>query len=219
MLTNTAVAALGFRIPLVIANTVVAPIQAAARVDPKYLATGYAAYYRSPGKMTEMIHSLSPFMEERATSLDSSYQVVLGKLSGKRGIRAAAMKMAMEVHRWTVPLAERAIWLGRYQQAQAQGVGIDEAVRLADKSIRTTQQAGAPRTSALQSVTHAKWVRMFIGPMIIMNNRLRESGLRGLYLSRVQSRPGRWAPGCLPACCQCGVRAADDARPGWWRRR
>ncbi len=188
VLTNTAVAALGFRLPLVFANTVVAPIQAAARVDPKYLATGYAAYYRNPGKMTEMIHSLSPFMEERANSLDSSYQVVLGKLSGKRGIRAAAMKMAMEVHRWTVPLAERAIWLGRYQQAQAQGAGIDEAVRLADKSIRTTQQAGAPKDlSAAERDPRYKWVRMFIGPMIIMNNRLQESGLRGLYLGRVQS--------------------------------
>ncbi len=188
VLTNTAVAALGFRLPLVFANTVVAPIQAAARVDPKYLATGYAAYYRSPGKMTEMIHSLSPYMEERANSLDSSYQVVLGKLSGKRGIRAAAMKMAMEVHRWTVPLAERAIWLGRYQQAQAQGVSIDEAVRLADKSIRTTQQAGAPKDlSAAERDPRYKWVRMFIGPMIIMNNRLQESGLRGLYLGRVQS--------------------------------
>ncbi|WP_329813176.1 hypothetical protein [Stenotrophomonas sp. SMYL36] len=187
-MTNTAVAALGFRIPLVIANTLVAPIQAAARVDPKYLATGYTAYYRSPVKMTEMIHSLSPFMAERANSLDSSYQVVLGKLSGKRGIRAAAMKMAMEVHRWTVPLAERAIWLGRYQQAQAQGVGIDEAVRLADKSIRTTQQAGAPKDlSAAERDPRYKWVRMFIGPMIIMNNRLQESGLRGLYLGRVQS--------------------------------
>lgn len=187
-MTNTAVAALGFRIPLVIANTLVAPIQAAARVDPKYLATGYTAYYRNPVKMTEMIHSLSPFMAERANSLDSSYQVVLGKLSGKRGIRAAAMKMAMEVHRWTVPLAERAIWLGRYQQAQAQGVGIDEAVRLADKSIRTTQQAGAPKDlSAAERDPRYKWVRMFIGPMIIMNNRLQESGLRGLYLGRVQS--------------------------------
>ncbi len=188
VLTNTAVAALGFRLPLVFANTVVAPIQAAARVDPKYLATGYTAYYRNPVKMTEMIHSLSPFMAERANSLDSSYQVVLGKLSGKRGIRAAAMKMAMEVHRWTVPLAERAIWLGRYQQAQAQGIGIDEAVRLADKSIRTTQQAGAPKDlSAAERDPRYKWVRMFIGPMIIMNNRLQESGLRGLYLGRVQS--------------------------------
>ncbi|MCU1141609.1 hypothetical protein [Stenotrophomonas maltophilia] len=188
VLTNTAVAALGFRLPLVFANTVVAPIQAAARVDPKYLATGYAAYYRNPGKMTEMIHSLSPFMEERANSLDSSYQVVLGKLSGKRGIRAAAMKMAMEVHRWTVPLAERAIWLGRYQQAQAQGASVDEAMRLADKSIRTTQQAGAPKDlSAAERDPRYKWVRMFIGPMIIMNNRLQESGLRGLYLGRVQS--------------------------------
>lgn len=187
-MTNTAVAALGFRIPLVIANTLVAPIQAAARVDPKYLATGYTAYYRNPFKMTEMIHSLSPFMAERANSLDSSYQIVLGKLSGKRGIRAAAMKMAMEVHRWTVPLAERAIWLGRYQQAQAQGASIDEAVRLADKSIRTTQQAGAPKDlSAAERDPRYKWVRMFIGPMIIMNNRLQESGLRGLYLGRVQS--------------------------------
>lgn len=225
VLTNTAVAALGFRLPLVFANTVVAPIQAAARVDPKYLATGYAAYYRSPGKMTEMIHSLSPFMEERSNSLDSSYQVVLGKLSGKRGIRAAAMKMAMEVHRWTVPLAERAIWLGRYQQAQAQGVSIDEAVRLADKSIRTTQQAGAPKDlSAAERDPRYKWVRMFIGPMIIMNNRLQESGLRGLYLGRVQSPAralGTWlSAGVLSNAVfellmMRGPDGGDDDEKGW----
>ncbi|MCO7500314.1 hypothetical protein NJG17_10430 [Stenotrophomonas maltophilia] len=225
VLTNTAVAALGFRLPLVFANTVVAPIQAAARVEPKYLATGYAAYYRSPGKMTEMIHSLSPFMEERANSLDSSYQVVLGKLSGKRGIRAAAMKMAMEVHRWTVPLAERAIWLGRYQQAQAQGVSIDEAVRLADKSIRTTQQAGAPKDlSAAERDPRYKWVRMFIGPMIIMNNRLQESGLRGLYLGRVQSPAralGTWlSAGVLSNAVfellmMRGPDGGDDDEKGW----
>jgi hypothetical protein len=225
VLTNTAVAALGFRLPLVFANTVVAPIQAAARVDPKYLATGYAAYYRGPSKMTEMIHSLSPFMEERANSLDSSYQVVLGKLSGKRGIRAAAMKMAMEVHRWTVPLAERAIWLGRYQQAQAQGVSIDEAVRLADKSIRTTQQAGAPKDlSAAERDPRYKWVRMFIGPMIIMNNRLQESGLRGLYLGRVQSPAralGTWlSAGVLSNAVfellmMRGPDGGDDDEKGW----
>nr|WP_223880364.1 hypothetical protein [Stenotrophomonas sp. Br8] len=225
VLTNTAVAALGFRLPLVFANTVVAPIQAAARVDPKYLATGYAAYYRNPGKMTEMIHSLSPFMEERANSLDSSYQVVLGKLSGKRGIRAAAMKTAMEVHRWTVPLAERAIWLGRYQQAQAQGVGVDEAVRLADKSIRTTQQAGAPKDlSAAERDPRYKWVRMFIGPMIIMNNRLQESGLRGLYLGRVQSPAralGTWlSAGVLSNAVfellmMRGPDGGDDDEKGW----
>lgn len=225
VLTNTAVAALGYRIPLVLANSIVAPIQAAARVDPKYMATGFAAYYRNPARMTEMIHSLSPFMEERANSLDSSYQVVLGKLSGKRGIRAAAMKMAMEVHRWTVPLAERAIWLGRYQQAQAQGLGIDEAVRLADKSMRTTQQAGAPKDlSAAERDPRYKWVRMFIGPMIIMNNRLQESGLRGLYLGRVQSPAralGTWlSAGVLSNAVfellmMRGPDGGDDDEKGW----
>lgn len=225
VLTNTAVAALGFRLPLVFANTVVAPIQAAARVDPGHMLKGYLAYYKNPARMTEMIHALSPFMEERSNSLDSSYQVVLGKLSGKRGIRAAAMKMAMEVHRWTVPLAERAIWLGRYQQAQAQGVSIDEAVRLADKSIRTTQQAGAPKDlSAAERDPRYKWVRMFIGPMIIMNNRLQESGLRGLYLGRVQSPAralGTWlSAGVLSNAVfellmMRGPDGGDDDEKGW----
>ncbi|MDY4297511.1 MULTISPECIES: zeta toxin family protein [unclassified Xanthomonas] len=188
VLTNTAVAALGFRIPLVMANAVVAPIQAAARVDPKYLATGYTAYYRNPAAATRAIHDLSPFMLERADSLDSTYQQVLGKLTGKKGMRAAAMKMAMEVHRWVVPISERAIWLGRYQQALAEGAGPADAVLLADKSIRQTQQAGAPKDlSAAERDPRYKWVRMFIGPMVIMNNRLQESGMRGLYLGRVQS--------------------------------
>ncbi|WCE04421.1 zeta toxin family protein [Pseudoxanthomonas sp. JBR18] len=188
VLTNTAVAALGFRIPLVLANSVVAPIQAAARVDPKYLATGYTAYYRNPAAATRAIHELSPFMLDRADSLDTSYQQVLGKLTGKKGIRAAAMKMAMEVHRWVVPISERAIWLGRYQQALAEGAGQADAVLLADKAIRQTQQAGAPKDlSAAERDPRYKWVRMFIGPMVIMNNRLQESGLRGLYLGRVQS--------------------------------
>lgn len=188
VIRNTVVAALGFKIGLVIANTVTAPVLATARVKTKFVAKGLARYYRHPKQMTAMVHGLSPFMLDRATHTDQGYAEVLADLRGRHGVRFRVAEASLAMHRWVNPLVERGIWLGRYIQATSEGEGPAEAVRLADKAIRQTQTQAAPKDlSAVERDPRYKVFNLFLGPMIIANNRLQEAGMRGKLRGAVES--------------------------------
>lgn len=185
---NTVVAALGFKVGLLVANTVTAPLLATARVAPRFVLQGLARYWRHPQQITAMVHDLSPFMLDRATNTDQGYADVLAELRGKHGLRHRIAEASLALHRWITPLVERGIWLGRYMEATRDGAGPDEAVRLADKAIRQTQTQNAPKDlSAVERDPRYKVFNLFLGPMIIANNRLQEAGLRGKLRGAVES--------------------------------
>ena len=187
-MTNLSSAALGFRIPLALANVVAVPLQAAARVPYRYVLRGLRDYYLSGGanlignmrRNAEMVQRLSPLMLRRSEARSVELSSIIANLRGQRGFRAKMIEMAMSVHQWTVPLAENAIWMGAYQQAADAGATPTEAVTAADKAIRQTQT----KTSAAElSQGEGGYMRMFMqfaGPLVIMNNRMQEAGLRGL---------------------------------------
>lgn len=176
IIANTAVYALGFRAVTAWGNLAVAPIQAAARVKPQYMVRGFTQFYSNLRESTDFIHNLSPFMRNRARDLDASYVEVMNTLGGNKSIRRQIARASMQVHRWADYLATHGIWLGRYQQAVDSGAQPEEAARLADKAIRQTQTAGAPKDlSGVERDPTFKMFRLFIGPMLIMNNRIRES--------------------------------------------
>jgi GNAT superfamily N-acetyltransferase len=180
-MTNVSSSALGFRVPLALANIATAPILASARVNPKYIVAGYADYYRNPIKAAKTIHQLSPMMLKRAEGRTLEMQSMLSTLRGKEGVRKQMIELAMAVHQWIVPLAENAIWMGAYKQAQAGGMDASEAVRMADKAIRQTQtKHTAKDVSQAEGNPYLRPLMMFAGPLVIINNRLQESGLRGL---------------------------------------
>jgi hypothetical protein len=180
VIRNTVVAALGLKVGLLVANTVTAPLLATARVKTRFVVDGLAQYYRHPAKMTALVHELSPFMADRATHTGQGYDDILAELRGKHGIRHRIAEASLAMHHWINPLVERGIWLGRYLQAQHEGAGIEESVRLADKSIRQTQTQAAPKDlSAVERDPRYKVFNLFLGPMVIANNRLQDAGLRG----------------------------------------
>ena len=182
-LTNVAVAALGLRVPLAAANIVTAPILAEARLDTKFLIAGFRDYYLGTGMKasTDMIHALSPMMQQRAEARTVEMRAILDQLRGLRGLRQKMMEMAMTVHQWIVPLAERAIWISAYKQAQAGGKDISASAQFADKVIRQTQtKSRAKDLSMAEGSPYLRYMMMFAGPMVVANNRLQESGMRGL---------------------------------------
>lgn len=187
-MTNTAVAALGFKIGLTIANLVSAPVQAGARVSTRYLIEGFTRYYAHPARMTGLVHELSPMMLARAEGHDVSYEQVIAQLRGKRGVREKIVLVSLACHRLIVPLVERAVWLGRYLQAGAEGAPMDEAARLADKAIRQTQTKHAPKDlSAAERDPRYTLFNLFLGPMVVINNRLQDAGLRGKLRGTVET--------------------------------
>ncbi len=187
-MTNVSAAALGARIPLAMANTVAVPLQAAARVKPSFILRGLRDYYLSGGaniianmrQNAETVQRLSPLMLRRAEARSVEMASIIANLRGKRGLRAKMIETVMSVQQWSVPLAENAVWMGAYQQAQAGGASMAEAVAAADKAIRQTQTSTSAMELSSAQAGHLRMFMMFAGPLVIMNNRLQESGLRGL---------------------------------------
>ena len=179
---NTAVAALGFRAVTAFGNLVLAPVQGAARIAPKNILKGLGEFYRAPRDMTGFIHERSEFMKNRAENFDASVVEVMAKLRGEKSIRAQVARAAMSVHRWADFLGTHALWLGKYREALEAGNSEESARKEADKAIRQTQTAGAPKDlSSFERDPRYKAFRMFLGPMVIMGNRIRESvGRRGV---------------------------------------
>ena len=187
-MTNTAVAALGFKVALTIGNLIGAPVQAAARVHARYLVAGFTRYMAHPLQMTQVIHELSPMMVGRAEGHDTSYEQVISQLRGKHGIRYKIAVVALACHRLIVPLVERPVWMGRYMQALAAKETPSEAARLADKAIRQTQTKNAPKDlSAVERDPRYTLFNMFIGPLIVINNRMQDAGLRGRLHGHVET--------------------------------
>jgi hypothetical protein len=201
ILSNTAVAALGFRAVTAWGNMALAPIQAGARIAPKYIALGMGKFYRHPIESTKFIRDSSEMMEQRAKNMDHTFNVVMETLKGQRGFRAKAAQAAMSMHSTADFLATHGLWLGRYQEALDAGESHEESVRLADKSIRQTQTAGAPKDlSAFERDPRYSWFKMFLGPMLIQGNRIRESlGRRGVIKSWPQAFGTLMAAWFLPS--------------------
>lgn len=178
-ISNLAVAALGLKVTTAFGNMVLAPIQAAARVNPAYILRGLAKYMRHPIEGRAFVDASSEMMRNRAQNMDASFSVIREKLEGRNSLLAQSQRAAMAVHQAADHLGTTGIWLGRYHQARDAGETHEESVRLADKAIRTTQTAGAPKDlSAFERNPAYRELKLFIGPMIIMNNRMREA-LRG----------------------------------------
>lgn len=179
---NTAVAALGFRVVTAFGNLVLAPVQGAARIAPKNILKGLGEFYRAPRDMTGFIHERSEFMKNRAENFDASIVEVMAKLRGEKSIRAQVARAAMSVHRWADFLGTHALWLGKYRESLEAGELEATARKEADKAIRQTQTAGAPKDlSSFERDPRYKAFRMFLGPMVIMGNRIRESvGRKGV---------------------------------------
>lgn len=179
LIRNTAVAALGFRAVTAFGNLVLAPVQAAARIQPKQILKGVGAFYRAPKPMTAFIHDRSEFMKQRATNMDQTLVETMASLRGERSIRAQVARAAMSVHRWADFLGTHGLWLAKYRESLESGATEEESVRQADKAIRQTQTAGAPKDlSAFERDPRYKPFRLFLGPMLIMGNRIRESFAR-----------------------------------------
>lgn len=174
--SNLAIAALGFKVATAAGNLVVAPVQAADRVAPKFLAQGIGEFMRNPRAAIDTAAALSGQMRHRIHEMDKSFQETLNNLAGRDSIRAKVARASMAVHMWVDRIGSTAIWWGAYREAQGKGIDGLDAVRHADKAIRMTQTAGAPKDlSAFERDPRYQELKLFLGPMLIMGNGIRST--------------------------------------------
>lgn len=178
--SNLAVAALGFKVMTAVGNIVVAPVQAGDRISPKYIARGIGEFLHNPSAAMQAVRALSGQMMNRQLEVDKTLQETINSLSNNDSIRAQIARASMSVHLWADRMATTGLWLGAYREALDKGDTEIEAIRAADKSIRMTQTAGAPKDlSAFERHPMSKEVSMFLGPMLIMGN-----GIRSVFGSK-----------------------------------
>jgi hypothetical protein len=176
MTSNLAIAALGFKVMTAVGNIVVAPIQAGSKMHPKEIARGIGEFLRNPKASMAMVQSLSGQMHNRQLEVDKTLQETINSLAGNDSIRAQIGRCSMAVHLWADRMASTGLWLGAYRGALDKGDTELEAIRVADKAIRMTQTAGAPKDlSAFERHPMSKEISMFLGPMLIMGNGIRST--------------------------------------------
>ncbi len=188
-IANMAVAALGYKVATAWGNLVVAPVQASHQVKGRFLGRGYWEYLRDPKGTLAKVQTMSGEMRHRGEHLDQTFNAVLDSLAGKPSLRKTVMHHAMLIHTMADRIGTTGIWLGKYYQefdrlsAAATNEhdlqsAESEARRLADKTIRTTQTAGAPKDlSSFERDPRYAPYRLFLGPMIIMQNEMRGAAI------------------------------------------
>lgn len=191
--TNLSVMALGFRYLLGLGNYVAAWPQAVSRVGVKHLVSAFSRTL-GPGQFQAaqtFVYRLSPYMANRNGDFDRQFQQALRSMAGKQSLRRDVARFAMAYQQTADRLAVVPIWMARFEQAIAAGESQAAAVRLADTAIQQTQtDHSAIGLSAFEGDKSFRLFKLFIGPMIIQQNRIRDA-LAGKGYSRSQSIPER----------------------------
>lgn len=174
MMANAAVSALAIRPEIALGNYTSAVIQGMTRVERRAMMRGLRELWLNRKDMTAEIKALSPFMADRLDDLDAHYGKQIATTKKEKGFRAAYFRVMMTLHRMADHDVTRATWYGRYTQERAAGVDKDEAIRIADKTIRTTQTAsGRKDLSTYERDAAFKQTRMFMGPMFVIFGQIR----------------------------------------------
>ena len=191
--TNLSVMALGFRYLLGVGNYAAAWPQAVSRVGVKHLVSAFSRTL-GPGQFQAaqtFVYRLSPYMARRNGDFDRQLQQSLRTMAGKQTLRRTVARFAMSYQQTADRLAVVPIWMARFEQAVAAGEPQESAVRLADTAIQQTQtDHSAIGLSAFEGDRSFRLFKLFIGPMIIQQNRIRDA-LSGKGYSRSQSIPER----------------------------
>ena len=185
VVTNATAVALGFRFALGIANYGTAWPQAAARIGNGNIvkATGLMAssFVRTFGPsrfkaIEAQVHALSPYMKGRADEFESTYRDAMKSLVGKQSLRAKTIRMGLSYIIYVDRLSSIPIWNAAFEEQRAAGASVQDAVREADKTIRSTQTDGSDISlSAFERSGKWRLFKMFIGPMLIQGARIRDA--------------------------------------------
>lgn len=227
---NTTVVAMGFK-----ATTFLSQFSGFAdameRVKPKYLGRGLLAYGRNPKKAREFVHSLSGEMRHRTNNFERDVRDLLKRGLGQSTLQSQAHRFML----YGISFADAQVtiptWIGAYEQARDGGDSHEDAIRFADKVVRTTQGSGAPKDlSAVQGNNElARAFTMFYSWLAAKYNRMRTLGrdtASAVRERRVKDFPAlaarAWFALVLPALLGdllAGRGPEDDEEPAEWMAR
>lgn len=172
--SNVAIAALGFKVGTAIGNMITGPIQSFHQLNPFYWLAGVKHVLTHRDEAIEEMQRVSSEMRYHTENMYSLIDDAIRQTEASVGWRAQLAHFSMLIHRTTEHWVSATVWWGKYTQEMARVDDHERAVRLADKTVRTTQMTSAPKDlSAWERSPSLKAYSQFLGPMLVMQNELR----------------------------------------------
>lgn len=175
-MSNVAVMALGYKVALAGANAITAPIQSFHQLSPLWWARGVLKVMSAPNTAIEAMIAMSGEMRHHTENMYAAVKDTIDEVQGTFTLRAAIVRNSMAIHRVVEKWTSATIWYGKYMQETARGVPHEKAIKLADKTVRTTQMSGAAKDlSAFERSPVLKVYTQFLGPLIVLQNEMRNA--------------------------------------------
>lgn len=116
--------------------------QSVVEIGPKWMLKGFTKFLAgTPWKMAEQVHDMSPFMKQRATTLQRDMLDAIRAADGK-----GAITNIQKLYFWPMVKMQMMVdvptFIGAYEKALADGRTDVDAVRYAEQSVENAQGSG-----------------------------------------------------------------------------
>ena len=221
--TNLAIVTMGWKISTMMSQFAgFGP--AADLVKPSYLGSAMLRSLSSPRETWAMIAEKSGEMRNRVQTLDRDVRDSMRRLADKRSLVADVQRSAFILAAYADRIVTVPTWLGAYNQAMAEGLGEEAAVRAGDRAVRLSQGGGGAKDLAAVQRNNElmKLMTMYYTPFSALYARLRDVGhqqaVQGIgYLPTAVARTiGLVLIPALLGDYLAGRGPDDDEDEVWW---
>lgn len=221
--TNLAIVTMGWKISTMMSQFAgFGP--AADLVKPSYLGSAMLRSLSSPSETWAMIAEKSGEMRNRVQTLDRDVRDSMRRLADKRSLVADVQRSAFILTAYADRIVTVPTWLGAYNQAMAEGLGEEAAVRAGDRAVRLSQGGGGAKDLAAVQRNNElmKLMTMYYTPFSALYARLRDVGhqqaVQGIgYLPTAVARTiGLVLIPALLGDYLAGRGPDDDEDEVWW---
>lgn len=221
--TNLAIVTMGWKISTMMSQFAgFGP--AADLVKPSYLGSAMLRSLASPRDTWAMIAEKSGEMRNRVQTLDRDVRDSMRRLADKRSLVADVQRSAFILAAYADRIVTVPTWLGAYNQAMAEGLGEEAAVRAGDRAVRLSQGGGGAKDLAAVQRNNElmKLMTMYYTPFSALYARLRDVGhqqaVQGIgYLPTAVARTiGLVLIPALLGDYLAGRGPDDDEDEVWW---
>lgn len=221
--TNTAIVTMGWKISTMLSQFA-GFASALDLVKPQFMTKALIESAKNPRETWAMISEKSGEMRNRSNTIERDVRDALLRMRGDGGMLADVRRTAF----FLTAYADRAVsvptWLGAYNQAKAESLSEEDAIRAGDRAVRLSQGAGGSKDlSAVQRNNELmRLLTMYYTPFSVLYSRLRDvqhaAAIEGIgYVPKAVAR--LTALVILPAIMGdilAGRGPDDDEDETWW---
>ncbi len=176
---NTTIALLGANVGTMMAQPM-SITQAVDAVGLRNMAPAFMSFWANPHSFVETVQKKSTQMADRRKNWNRELSAMSHRWIPSKNRKKRFMQQARMLAMYTISLGDYVgafpSWMGAYKKAQSEGYTENEAVEYADRIVRTTQPAAAPKdlptVQQLNKGEGIKYITMFYSFFNVFYNRM-----------------------------------------------